>query len=87
MWSIFHTYIFFSSFYFLEKAINNVVHGVLLRDFYDNLMDEELGSQGLKIKLTSGILSQRTVFSLTKSVILGSSNEGVELTIGHNVPG
>ena len=29
----------------------------------------------------------RTVFSLTKNVLLGSSNEGVELTIGHNVPG
>ena len=63
------------------------MHGVLLRDFYDNLMDEELGSQALKIKLTSGILSQRTVFSLNKNVILGSSNEGVELTNGHTVPG
>ena len=39
----------------------------------------------IKIKLTTGILTYRTVFSLTKNVRLGSSNEGVELTIGQNV--
>ena len=46
---------------------------------------EELEFQALKIKLTTGILTYRTVFSLTKNVRLGSLNEGIELTIGQNV--
>ena len=51
------------------------------------LLKEELEFQALKIKLTTGLLSYRTVFSLTKYVHIGSSNEGVELTIGQNVLG
>ena len=58
---------------------------VLLRDCNEILLKKELEFQALKIKLTTGILSYRTVFSLTKNVLLGSSNEGVELTIGQNV--
>ena len=48
---------------------------------------EELKFQALKIKITTSILTHRTVFSLTKNVRLGSSNEGVELMIGQNVLG
>ena len=60
---------------------------VLLRDFQCDSSMEELEFQALKIKITTSILTYRTVFSFTKNVRLGSSNEGVELTIGQNVLG